>query len=185
MPAVADHEDETTWFPSAPWSRREGTTAFLERVRALAAERLGHLIEAGDTWETDYAGCLLMVDVPGVTDGGLRGSDNHLQVAWRDGVLGGYWGDGHLWDGFDERDEEALVVRGLALTDDEAAEAAVEGLARQLSRPLDHQVWTKGDGVVAQRWVLADTGRAIGRWGSRLARRGAPTVVTRLRPPDR
>jgi hypothetical protein len=179
---VADQQDETTWFPSAEWSRGEGTTPFLERVRALAPERLGHLIEAGDTWETDYAGCLLMVDLPGIPDGGLRGTNNHIQVAWEDGVLGGYWGDVHLWDGFDERDEEALVVRGPTLTDAEAAEAAVAWLARQLSRPLDHQVW-KEDRVVGQRWVLVDTGREVGRRGSRLARRGSPTVVTRLRPP--
>lgn len=119
----------------------------------------------------------------GIPDGGLLGTNNHIQVAWEDGVLGGYWGDVHLWDGFDERDEEALVVRGQTLTDDEAAEAAVAWLARQLSRPLDHEVWRKDGRVVGQRWVLADTGREIGRRGSRLARRSSPAVVTRLRPP--
>ena len=169
-------QDATTWFPS------ERTTPFLERVRALAPERLGHLVDPGETWETDYAGCLLMADVPDVPDGKWPVITNHIQVRWDDGFLGGYWGDTYLWDDFDERDEEALVVRGLPMTDDQAAEAAVAWLARQLSRPLDHQVWRKGEQVVAQRWVLADTGREVGRRGNRRARRGSPTVVTRLRP---
>jgi hypothetical protein len=175
---MSRQEDATGWFAS------DRTTPFLDRVRALAPGRLDHIVEPGDTWETEYAGCLLMVDVPIVPNGGLRGTNNHLQVAWEDGVLGGYWGDDHLWDGFDERDDEALVVRGLTLTDEEAADAAVAWLTRQLSRPLDHQIWKKADQVVAQRWVLADTGREIGRRGSRRARRQSPTLVTRLRPRD-
>ncbi len=165
-----------------------GDDAVARALRALASERLGHLLEPGDTWETDDTGCLLMVDVPGVPDGGLLGTTTTSRTTSRS--LGrtapsAATGDVHRWDGFHERDEEALVVRGLMLTDDEAAEGAVSWLAWQLSWPVDHQVSKKvGDRVVAQRWVLADAGREIGRRGNRLARRGSPMVVTRLRPRD-
>jgi hypothetical protein len=178
---VTPEEDPPPWFESE-WFESDRTTPFLERVRALAPEELGQLIEPGETREFDYAGSLLMVDVPDVPDGKWPVIYNHIQVRWDDGFLGGCWGDTYLWDDFDPRDEEALIVRGLLMTDEEAAEAAVAWLARQLSRPLDHQVWKKGAQVVAQRWVLADTGREVGRRGSRRARHGSPTLVTRLRP---
>jgi hypothetical protein len=173
---VSGLEYATGWFPS------DRTTPFLQRVRDLAPERLGHLLGSGETWETDYAGCLLIVDVPQVPDGKWPVITNHIQVRWDDGLLGGYWGDAYLWDDFDPRDEEALVVRGVPMTDAQAAETAVDWLARQLSRPLDHQVWKNGGQTRGQRWVLADTGREIGRHGSRRARRGPPTLATRLRP---
>ncbi|GAA3177935.1 hypothetical protein GCM10010531_34690 [Blastococcus jejuensis] len=175
---MSSRENATEWFPS------DRTTPFLRRVRTLASELLVHLVEPGETWETDYAGCLLMVDLPEVPDGKWPVITNHIQVRWDDGFLGGYWGDTYLWDDFDERDEEALVVRGVPMTDDEAAEVAVSWLARQLRRPLDHQVWKKGDRVVAEKWVLSDTGREVGRRGGRRASRGSPTSTTRLRPTD-
>lgn len=175
---MGSRQNATEWFPS------DRTTPFLDRVRALASERLAHLVGPGETWETDYAGCLLMVDVPEVPDGKWPVITNRIQIRWDDGLLGGYWGDTYLWDDFDERDEEALVVRGVPMTDDEAAEVAVSWLARQLSRPLDHQVWKRDDRVVAEELVLSDTGREVGRRGSKRARRGSPTLITRLRPSD-
>ncbi len=158
---MAGTENATTWF------RSDRTTRFLERVRSLAPERLGHLVEPGATWETDYAGCLLIVDVPEVGDDRFRIVYNHLQIRWDHGVLGGYWGDSYLWDEFDERDDEALHVRGLPLSDEQAADAALDWLARQLSRPLDHQIWMQNEEVVAERWIVADTGLEIGRRGSK------------------
>ena len=173
---MSGQEYASGWFSSGR------TTPFLARARVLAPERLGHLVGFGETRETDYAGCLLMVDVPQIPDGKRPVITNHIQVRWDDGFLGGYWGDAYLWEDFDARDDEALVVRGVPMTDDQAAETAVAWLARQLSRPLDHEVWKKGEQTMAQRWVLADTGREIGRRGSRRARRGPPTLVMRLRP---
>ncbi|SNR94054.1 hypothetical protein [Blastococcus mobilis] len=115
---MADQQDETTWFPSAEWSRCEGPTPFLERVRALAPERLAH------------------------PDGGLRGTNNHIQVAWEDGALGGYWGDVHLWDGFDERDEEALAVRGQTAIQVSALPSAVPACDRGACAPRLRSPWS-------------------------------------------
>lgn len=165
LSAVSGQEHATGWFLGGR------TTPFLERVRALAPGRLGHLVDPGHTWQTDYAGCLLMVDVPQVPDGKRPVDTNHIQVRWDNGFLGGYWSDAYLWDDFDARDEETLVVRGVPLTDGQAAEAAVDWLARQLNRPLDHQVWKNAEQTMAQRWVLADTGREIARRGSRRDRK--------------
>jgi hypothetical protein len=127
-------------------------------------------------------GSVLTIDVPGVPAGERPVITNNLQVLWDGGLLGGNWGCGHLWDEFDERDEEALVVRGVSLTDEAAAEVAVDWLARQLRRPLDHEVWLHGDEVVFQRWVLSDSSREVGRRGRRRrAQRRATMTITRLR----
>lgn len=124
-------------------------------------------------------GPLLAVDVPGVPDGEVPVIDNHVSVLWDGSLLGGYWGCSHVWDDFDERDDEALVVSEPAMTDAEAAERAVAWLAQQLSRPLDEEIWRGGRLVVGRRWVLADTRMVLGARGFRW---GVPSAVTRLRP---
>ncbi len=162
--------------------RRRGFPAIGRRrsciACAVAPERLYHLIEPGDTWETDYAGCLLMVVVPGVPEGPWTRLTRCIQVRWDEGVLAGYWGDRYLWDDFDAWDQEAMLVRGLPLTENQAAEAALAWLVAQLSRPLDHHLWRRSGEVVAERLVLADTGREIGA-----AAVSGPALDTRLSSP--
>ncbi len=173
----------STQHDPAQWFSGEGGTPFLAHVRRIAPERLGGLIPSAQTWaRIDLGGSLLAVDVPDVPDGELSVINNHIQVLWDEHALGGYWGCSHIWDDFDERDPEALVVRDESIEDEEAAQKAVAWLAHQLSRPLDFQVWKRGNRVLARQWVLSDTGRVIGARGSWLFQRGAPTEVTRLRP---
>lgn len=175
MGTVDIREDEPEWFPGI------GSTPYLGRVRLLAAERLVGLIAPDHTWSMEYSGALLVVDVPEVPDGEAPTIRNHIQVLWDGRTLGGYWGCSHLWDDFDEQDEEALVVRGVPMTGEQAADVAVGWLAGQLRRPLDLEVWERG-GRRARRWVLADTGSVLGSRGGWFTRRGEPTAVTRLRP---
>jgi hypothetical protein len=167
-------QDGEEWFPSA------SATPFLDHARSLAPTQLGRLIVPTDTWAmVEPIGPLLAVDVPDVPDGEVPVINNHIQVLWDGGLLGGYWGCSHVWDDFDERDEEALVVPDANMTDAEAAERAVAWLAEQLSRPLDLEVWRAGGLVVGRRWVLADTRTALGARGLRWR---SPSSVTRLRP---
>ena len=127
-------------------------------------------------------GPLLAVDVPGVPDGEVPVINNHIYVLWDGGLLGGYWGCSHVWDDFDERDGEALVVSEPTMTDAEAAERAVAWLAQQLSRPLDVEVWRVGRLVVGRRWVLADSRSVLGARGLRWR---SPSSVERLRSAHR
>lgn len=122
---------------------------------------------------------MLAVDLPDVPDGEMPVINNRIYVLWDGSLLGGYWGCSHVWDDFDERDDEALVMSDATMTDAEAAERAVAWLAQQLSRPLDQEVWRAGRLVVGRRWVLADTRSVLGARGFRW---GAPSSVTRLRP---
>jgi hypothetical protein len=164
------------WFPS------RASTPFTVRARELAATRLSGLVPAAaSSADGEIPGSTLMIAVPGVPAGERPVITNLVQVLWDRGLLGGYWGCNHLWDGFDERDDEALLVRGVPLTDEVAAEIAVDWLASQLRRPLDHEVWQRADAVVFQRWVLSDTGRELGRRGHRGLRRGLTRTITRLR----
>ncbi|MGY1717638.1 hypothetical protein ACI8AG_01120 [Blastococcus sp. SYSU DS0552] len=165
------------WFPS------ESTTPFLEQARRVAPSQLDQLVRPVDTWGmAEPIGPLLAVDVPDVPDGEVPVINNHVYVRWGGQLLGGYWGCSHVWDDFDERDEEALVVSGATMTDAEAATRAVTWLAQQLSRPLDLEVWRAGRFVLGRRWVLADTRTALGARGCRW---GSPSSVTRLRPDQR
>ena len=178
---------EPGWFassaqPSPEGERPPASIRFLDQVRRWAPDRLGHLVRPSDTSELEHGGCVLLVDLPGFPD--LEGPpvDNVLQVLWDGTELAGHWGDGNLWAGLDGRDAEALIIRGYPLTDDEAADGAVSWIAAQLARPVDLQLWTRGSEVVGRRWVLADTGRVLGRRGGVFARFGEPTEVLRLRP---
>ncbi len=157
-------------------------TPFIHRVRAQAPQRIGHLVRPSDTSRLERGGCVLLIEVPGFPD--LPGSpiDNVIQVMW-DGIeLAGHWGSRHRWDDFDARDEEALVVRGLRLDDERAADAAMEWLATQLTRPVEQRLWTRRAEVVGRTWVLSDTGRVLGRRGGMLSRLGSPAEVVVVRP---
>lgn len=123
-----------------------------------------------------------MADLSDIPDGEMPVITNHIQILWNSDTLGGYWGCTHLWDDFDERKKETLVVRGVPMSDAEAAEQAMGWLHRQLSRPIDMEVWKSGDRVVARRWVLSDTGYVIGKRGRWQWRRRPPAEVIPLRP---
>ena len=174
MSASRDGEE---WFPN------ESTTPFLEQARRVAPSLLDQLVRPVDTWGMgEPIGPLLAVDVPDVPDGEVPVINNHIYVRWDGQLLGGYWGCSHVWDDFDERDEEALVVSDASMTDSEAAARAVAWLAQQLSRPLDVEVWRAGRLLLGRRWVLTDTGTVLGARG---LRPGSPSSVTRLRPAHR
>lgn len=175
---------------------------FVARVRELAPGALGGLAPPSATWSTDHADCLLVVDHPALPPRGRRAGIDTLQVNWSAGRLGGSWSTGALWDDA-PRAADALVVKGFDLTDHDAAAAAVDWFAEQLSRPVDHEIRTlldtAGGGraidvggisrlvdklsgrLRADRWVLADTGRTLVALGG-VARVGAVRSRFRVHP---
>jgi hypothetical protein len=169
--------------------------AFVDHVRERAPAALGALVPPSATWSTDYADCLLVVDHPALVRAGEQGTTT-VQVNWSAGRLAGSWSTTALWDDDDPRDADALLVQGVDMTDHEAALAAVEWLARQLSRPVDHEIRalrSAGDAgrpvdrlrerLQGETWVLADTGRTLVMRGSILGRRGPVRSACRIHPP--
>lgn len=156
--------------------------AFVDRVRELAPDAMGDRVSADDTGLFPY-GCLVTVDVPGVPANEVPVYTHQLQVLFAPGLLGGYWGCSHLWDGFDPADLEALYVTG-DVTPQEAAEAAVRWMAHQLHRPLVVQEWdNRLSGTKTRRWVLVDTGRLVAGKRRVPRRRPVPSRVVSLWPP--
>ena len=165
------------------WFDGKVESAFVGRARDKAALALGGLVPADETWALgDFGDGLLVVDVPHLPASEQPVINSSIQVLWERGSLRGYWGCGHLFDDFDPADKEALLLQGLPLDDAKAADMAVDWLVHELRRPLVFQTWTKGEQVVAQRWVLTDTDRVLGAKGSRWAMRGTPTAVSEVRP---
>lgn len=162
------------------WFHSDSSAPFIEQVRGLADEFLAGLVEPGATWAmTGFGDALICVTVPEIPD---EKNPATIQVMWDRGSLGGYWGDAYLFDDWDANDPEALVVRGIELDEVRAASLTLSWLAEQLRRPVELREWRKGDRVVAQRWLLADTGSVIRQRGSWVARRGPVSAVINLRP---
>jgi hypothetical protein len=61
---------------------------------------------------------------------------------------------------------------------------ALEWITAQLLRPIDKHVWQRGEEAVAEKWLLADTGRELGALGARRSRRRPPGQVLHLRTRD-
>ena len=70
----------------------EPSPAFLARVRALAPDRIGHLVRASHTSELEYGGCLLLVRVPSFPDLAGAPINDLIQIRWDGAELAGYWG---------------------------------------------------------------------------------------------
>ena len=154
--------------------------AFLDEMRRLAPCRLTGLIGPDATGAHPY-GCVLVVEVPGVPPRENPVTTNQLQVLYSPGFVGGYWGCAHLWDDFDPADPDALHVAA-GLTPQEAADTAVGWLAAQLTRPRVLEEWDRRWLGPAQRWVLSDTGRALGGRGRPPRGRPDPDRVIPLAP---
>jgi hypothetical protein len=180
-----DSEANAPPTPVAIWFPCRDEDPFLHRVRDLAPSILGDQVAPEATVAfTELGRTLLVVEVPQVPGGETPVITNQLQVRLDERTLCGYWGCSHLWDDFDEPDPEALIVRGVPMTVEIMAEQAVDWLSEQLSRPVEFQEWSRRGRVVAERWVLKDTGRELGSRGSRLARRRPPDRVAQIRPPS-
>jgi hypothetical protein len=150
-----------------------GAEVFLGHLRTLAADALSSRVTPEDTAAYPYGGCLVTVEVPGVPASERPVATDQLQVLYRPGLLGGYWGCAHLWDDFDPQDPEALHVSA-ELSPDTAAERGLAWLAQQLQRPLVREEWDhRWPGTRAQRWVLTDTGRVVAGRRPRWSRRHA------------
>lgn len=194
MAADAGGTGETTpddWFQD--WYEEPADLPFVVHLRRLAAERLTGLIDPCATDhlqpgnELDFGGSLLLVDViDGTTRRRLNPGSSwilQLQVLWNGSAVQGYWGDGFFWDGFHPDYDEILNIEDPSMTDLAAAERTVEWLQEQLSRPLELRQWDRPDGKPAFELWLTDIGGRIPSRGWPWQRRGAPTTVTRVRPP--
>lgn len=162
------------WF-SGEVAGGDDADAFLAHARELAPEALGSLVEPGGT-AAFPVGCLITIDVPGIPPSEWPVHAHQLQVMYDHEWLGGYWGCSHLWDDWDPKDSEALLVNE-ELVPLEAAARGIDWLVSQLRRPLVRQEWNrrwlrKG----RTRWVLSDTGRVVA---------GHRRVPKRWRMPDR
>jgi hypothetical protein len=156
---------------------------YLARLDALLPDALGSRIEPSDVGSLWYGGVCIWLTVPNVPDGENPVISNTLQVLYNAQYLGAYWGCGHLWDDYDERDPEHLHVDASNLSPEAAAELAAGWLRAQLDRPLVRQEWDRPLLAPAVRWVLADTGRVLGSRGHLLRRnRRSPDRVVSLSP---
>ena len=174
---TSEADGDHGWFASTTES------PFINSARDLAPTLLGALVPETATWAVGgFGDGLLVVEVPDVPTGENPVINNSIQVMWDRATLGGYWGCAHLFDDFDSKDDESLFVDAGVSGHDDAASTALAWIAAQLRRPLHVETWRKGDQVVAERWVLVDTGREIGQRGSRWAMRRGPSKVSRLRP---
>jgi hypothetical protein len=160
------------WFPGEGQDV-PGAEEFLRCLRALAGAALSGRVTPEDTVAYPYEGCLVCVGVPGVPALDRPCARDDLELLFRPGLLGGYWGCRHLWDDFDPRDPEALHVSD-DLSPATAAEVGLAWLREQLQRPLVREEWDdRWSGTSTQRWVLTDTGKVVAGRRPRWPRRHA------------
>lgn len=164
------------WFDGGPPHGPAFDPVFTTRLRGLAPDVLGDLVDPTDTWYTDHGD--LFVVTPRWRGGWAQHPSPRvtLQVRWADGQLTGCWADDHLWDDVDLRDPGALVVRGVRMDPEDAASATCRWLARELGGPVRHETWVRQGRVVAERWAISG-GPALVHRGPWWIRRGEPTTI--------
>ena len=148
----------------------EDESRYLARLDALLPGALMDRVDPEEVGSCWYGGACVWLSVPDVPDGEAPVISNTLQVLYNAQFLGAYWGCGHLWDDYDERDPEHLHVEVGDLSPERAAELAAAWLEAQLHRPLVRQEWDRPLLGPAVRWVLTDSDRVIGKRGFLLRR---------------
>jgi hypothetical protein len=106
----------------------EDESRYLARLDALLPGALMDRVGPEEVGSCGYGGVCVWLSVPDVPDGEAPVISNTLQVLYNAQFLG-YWGCGHLWDDYDERDPEHLHVE---VGDLSPAQNAYRGSAFQM-----------------------------------------------------
>lgn len=149
------------WFEGCAWPEDGEVGAFLARVQSDAEGALDGLVAPEATSAFPVMGCLLTVEVPGIPASEWPVHAHQLQVLRTPGFLGGYWGCSHLWDEFDPDDPDSFSVDA-GLAPEVAAAQALAWVRTQLVRPRAIQEWDRKWRTPGRRWILEDTGTALG-----------------------
>ncbi|MBN9758758.1 hypothetical protein Ae406Ps2_2885c [Pseudonocardia sp. Ae406_Ps2] len=165
------------WFGPVTYSDGEAEgSPFLEAVRRLAPNRLTGLIEPDATVVSSYPVApfvLLCLDVALTEDPG----EITLKVLFDGrGGLSGTWGGDDIWDGFDRKHPDNLLVHARSFSDERHAVIALDWVAAQLNRPLVEKQWVRRGKIVARVWATGDTGDVLEVSGRRRFRGEADIV---------